>query len=107
MVIYITYIIQLSCFYVVLKQQFLTFFSNYVVVVYPLQPSLSVSPGSESSVHVSSLLACPTNSQVSNQCGEQCSLTSGVHPVDPFHSLDNLKSQFGGIQKFTMAGRKL
>ena len=68
-----------------------------VVVVYSLQTSLSVSPGfpgPESSVPVSS---CPINSQVAKHCGEQWIITSGVHPVDPFNSLDNLKSQFGPV----------
>ena len=65
-----------------------------VVVVCPLQPSSSVNPGCpcpESSVLVSSRLACPISSQVTDHRGEPCDLTGEVHPVDPFHSLDNLK----------------
>ena len=46
-------------------------------------------PGPESSVPVSSLLACPINSQVTGHWGEPCNRTGEVHPVDPFHSLDN------------------
>ena len=33
------------------------------------------------------------NSQMSNESDEQCSSINEVHPVDPFHSQDNLKIQ--------------
>ena len=71
-----------------------------VLVVCPLQPSLSANPGCpgpESSVLVSSQLACPISSQVTNHWGERCNRTGEVHPVDPFHSLDNLKNHFVSI----------
>ena len=29
--------------------------------------------------------------------GEMCNRTGAVHPVDPFHSLDNLKNHFASI----------
>ena len=72
----------------------------YVVVVCPLQPSSSVNPGCpgpESSVPVSSRLACPISSQVTIHWGDPCNQTGEVHPVDPFHSLDNLKNHFASI----------
>ena len=71
-----------------------------VVVVYPLQPSSSANPGCpgpESSVTVSSRLACPISSQVTDHWGELCNRTGEVHPVDPFHSMDNLKNHFASI----------
>ena len=74
--------------------------SAYVVVVCPLQPSSSVNPGCpcpESIVPVSSRLACPISSQVTDHWGVPCSRTGEVHPVDPFHSLDNLKNHFASI----------
>ena len=70
-----------------------------VVVVCPLQPSSSNPgcPGAESSVLVSSQLACPISSQVADHWGELCNRTGEVHPVDPFHSLDNLRNHFASI----------
>ena len=71
-----------------------------VVVVCPIQPSSSVNPGcpgKESSVPVSSRLACPISSQVTDHWGEPCNQTGEVHPVDPFHSLDNLKNHFASV----------
>ena len=65
-----------------------------VVVVYPLQPSSSANPGCpgpECSVPVSSRLACPKSSQVTDHWGEPCNRTGEVHPMDPFYSLDNLR----------------
>ena len=56
-----------------------------VVVVCPLQPSSSSNPGCpglESSVIVSSRLACPTSSQMTYHWGEPCNRTGEVHPVD-------------------------
>ena len=70
---------------------------HHVFGVCPLQPSSSANPdcpGPESSVSVSSWLACPITSQVTDHWGEPCNRTGEVHPVDPFHSLDNLKNQF-------------
>ena len=32
--------------------------------------------------------------------GEPCNRTGEVHPVDPFHSLDNLKNHFASIVFF-------
>ena len=29
--------------------------------------------------------------------GEPCNRTGEVHPVDPFHSLDNLKNHFASV----------
>ena len=72
----------------------------FVVVVCPLQPSSSANPGCpgpESSVSVSSRLACPISSQVTDHWGEPCNRTGEVNPVDPFHSLDNLKNHFASI----------
>ena len=60
--------------------------SNMVVVVCPLQPSLSVNsgcPGPESSVLVLSRWACPISSQVTDYWGEPCNRTGEVHPVAP------------------------
>ena len=71
-----------------------------VVVVCPLQPSSSVNPvcpGPEISVPVSSRLACPISSHVTDHWGEPCNKTGEVHPVDPFHSLDNLNNHFASI----------
>ena len=51
----------------------------------------------ESSVLVSSWLTCPINSQVTGQWGEPYKWTGEVHPVDPFHSLDNLKNQLASV----------
>ena len=71
-----------------------------VVVVFPLQPPSSANPGClcpESSVLVSSRLACPISSQVTEHWGEPCNRAGKVHPVDPFHSLDNLKNHFDSI----------
>ena len=34
---------------------------------------------------------------MTNELGEQCNRTSEVHPVDPFHSLYNLKNQFASV----------
>ena len=71
-----------------------------VVVLCPLQPSSSVNPGCpgpERSVPVSSRLACPISSQVTDHWGEPCNRTGEVHPVDPFHSLDYLKNHFASI----------
>ena len=34
---------------------------------------------------------------MTDQWGEPCNRTSDVHPVDPLHSLDNLKNQFASI----------
>ena len=42
-------------------------------------------------------MACPIGSQVTDHWGELCNRTGQVHPVDPFHSLGNLKSQFASI----------
>ena len=71
-----------------------------VVVVCPLQPPSSVNPGclgSESSVLVSSRLACHISSPATDQWGDPCNQTGEVHPVDTFHSLDNLKNHFASI----------
>ena len=68
-----------------------------VVLVCPLQPSSFVNPGCtgpEISVPVSSRLAYPKSSQVTDHWGEPCNRTGEVHPEDPFHSLDNLKNHF-------------
>ena len=87
-----------------------------VVIVCPIQPSSSANPGCpgpESSVLVSSRLACPISSQVTDHWGEPCNRTGEVHPVDLFHRLANLKnhsllqSLFVGIQQFTMFGTEL
>ena len=70
------------------------------VVVYPLQPSSSVNsgyPGPESSILVSSRWACPISSQVTDHWGEPCNRTGEVHPVDLFHSLDNLKNHLASV----------
>ena len=53
--------------------------------------------GSESSAPVSSRLACPISLQVTDHWGEPRNRTGEVHPVDPFHSLDNLKNPFASI----------
>ena len=68
-----------------------------MVVVSPPQPSSSTNRGLESSVPISSCLACPINSQVTDHSGEPCNRTGEVHPVDPFHSLDNFKNHFASI----------
>ena len=68
------------------------------VVVCPIQPSSSANhgyPGPESSVPVSSRLACPISSHVTDHWGEPYNQTGEVHPVDPFHSLD--KNLFASI----------
>ena len=73
---------------------------GYVVVVCLLQPSSSGNPGcpgSECSVPVSSRLASPISSHVTDHWGEPCNRTGEVHPVDPFHSLDNLMNHFASI----------
>ena len=73
---------------------------SVVVVVCPLQPSSSVNPGypgPESSFPVSSRLACPISSQVTDHWGESYNETGEVHHVDPFHSLDNLKNYLASI----------
>ena len=70
------------------------------VVVFPPQPSSSANPGClgpECIVPVSSRLACPISSQVTVHWGEPCNRTGEVHPVDTFHSLDNLKNHFDSI----------
>ena len=70
------------------------------VVVFPLQPSSSANPGCpcpESSVPVSSRLACSIRSQVTDHWSEPCNRTGEVHLVDPFHSLDNLKNHLASI----------
>ena len=74
--------------------------SSVVIVVCPLQPSSSANPGCpgpESSVPISSRLTCPISSQVTDHWGEPCNGTGEVHPVDPFHSLDNLKNHFSSV----------
>ena len=66
----------------------------------PLQPSSSTNPGCpgpENSVFVWSRLACPISSQVTDYWGEPCNQTDEVHPVDPFHSMENLKNHFASI----------
>ena len=71
-----------------------------VIVVCPLQPSSSVNPGCscpENSVTVSSRLAYPISSQVTYHWDEPCNRTGEEHPVDPFHSLDNMKNHFATI----------
>ena len=71
-----------------------------VVVVCPLQSSSSVNSGcmgAESSILVLSRWACPLSSQVTDNWGELCNRTGVVHPVDPFHSLDNLKNRFASF----------
>ena len=71
-----------------------------VVVVCALQPSSSVNlgcPGPESSIPVSSRWACHISTQVTEQWGEPCNRTGEVHPVDPFHRLDNLKNHFASV----------
>ena len=73
---------------------------KHVVDVFPLQPSSSVNPGCpgpESSFPVSSRLACPISSHVTDHWGEPCNRTGDVHPVDPFHSLEYLKNHFASI----------
>ena len=54
-------------------------------------------PGPESSVPVSCRVACPISSQVTDHWVEPCNRTGEVHPVDPFHRLDNLKNHFAPI----------
>ena len=54
-------------------------------------------PGPESSILVSSRWACPICSQMTEHWGEPCNRTGEVHPVDPFHSLDNLKNHFASV----------
>ena len=44
-----------------------------------------------------SRLACPISSQVTDHWGEPCNRTGEIHPVDPFHRLENIKSHFGSI----------
>ena len=76
------------------------FVGSVFVVVCTLQPSSSANPGCpdpESSVPISSRLACPITSQVTCHWGEPCNLTGEVHPVDPFRSLDNLNNHFASI----------
>ena len=83
-----------------------------VVVVCPLQPSSSANtgcPGPESSVSVSSRLDCSISSYVAYHWGVPCYQTGEVHPVDPFHSLDNLNNHFAlivflGSLQFTLSG---
>ena len=73
---------------------------GFVVVVCPLQPSSSVNsgcPGPESSILVSSRWACLICSHVTDHWGDPCNRTGEVHPVDAFHSLDNLKNHFGSV----------
>ena len=75
-------------------------FHHVVVVVCPLQPSSSVNsgcPGPESLILVSSRLACPISSHVTDNWGELRKRTGEVHPVDPFHSLNILKNQFAFV----------
>ena len=77
-----------------------------IVVVCALQPSSSANPGCpgpENSVPVSSRLACPISSQVTDHWVEPCNRTGEVHPVDTFHSLDNLKNHFTSIAFFVGA----
>ena len=64
------------------------------------------------SVLVSSRLAFPISSQVTDHWGELCNGTGEVHPVEPFHSLDNSKTHFSsivfvGIQQFTISGTEM
>ena len=76
------------------------------MVVCPLQPFSSANPGCpgpESSVPVLSRLTCPISSQVTDHWVETCNRTGEVHPVDPFHSLDNLKNHFPSIFFFVGA----
>ena len=54
-------------------------------------------PGPESSILVLSRWACPISSQVTDHWGEPCNRTGEVHPMDPFHSLDNLKNHFASV----------
>ena len=71
-----------------------------LVVLCPLQPSSFSNPGCpgpESSVPVLSRLACPISTQETEHWGEPCNRTGEVHPVDPFHSLDNLKNHIASI----------
>ena len=63
----------------------------------PLQPSSSVEPGCQCPVLVSTQLACPISSQVTDHWGELRNRTGEVHHVDPCHSLDNLKNHFASI----------
>ena len=42
-------------------------------------------------------LACPISSQVTDHWGEPCNRTGEVYPVDPFHSLYNLKNHFASV----------
>ena len=53
--------------------------------------------GPESSVLGLSRWACPISSQMTDHWGEPCNRTGEVHPVDPFHSLDNLKNHFASV----------
>ena len=74
--------------------------SVVVVVVCPLQPSSSSNPGfpgPEISVPISSPLACPISTHVTDHWADPCNRTGEVHPVDPFNSLDNLKNHFASI----------
>ena len=41
--------------------------------------------------------ACPISSQVTDHGSELCNRTGEVHPVDQFHSLDNLKNHFASV----------
>ena len=54
-------------------------------------------PGTENSILVSSRWACAISSQVTDHWGEPCNRTGEVHPVDPFHNLDNLKNHFASV----------
>ena len=42
-------------------------------------------------------MACTVSSHVTDHWGEPCNRTGEVHPMDPFHSLDNLKNHFASI----------
>ena len=62
-------------------------------------PRLLISgcPGPESSILVSSRWACPFISQETDHWIEPYNQTGDIHPVDPFHILDNLKNHFASV----------
>ena len=44
-----------------------------------------------------SLIRYCSMAQVTDHWGEPCNRTGEIHPVDPFHSLDNLKNHFASV----------
>ena len=64
------------------------------------------------SIKLNSRIVLSISSQVTYHWGEPCNRTGDVHPVDSFHSLDNLgisllPSLCVGIQKFTISGTEM